>query len=346
MTVAIIGAGAMGRLLATDLIQRGEQVTLFDRHPFSQPKSAAFASAGMLCPLGEIIHSPNVVTEMGWQSLERWPGIVQNLQALDTNNEAIFFQQQGSIATALPQDAHVLEQLQQDLSLKIPATDTVKELDRAELQNVEPSLINFDRGFLLESEGQLCNRQFIRVTNRILKNRLHAFKQQPIDTNDLKHLKHSFDAVFDCRGSGAINAQNNSAEKPLRGIRGEVIRVHSNEVSLTRPIRIVHPRNSIYVVPKPNHEFVIGATEIESNSDTPITVKSTLELLSTLYCVHPAFGEATVLETRAGVRAAYDDNIPRVHKEDNIITANGCYRHGWLVGPALVQQAIGLWEAA
>ena len=38
------------------------------------------------------------------------------------------------------------------------------------------------------------------------------------------------------------------------------------EITLNRPVRLLHPRYPLYIAPKENHIFVIGATQIESES--------------------------------------------------------------------------------
>ena len=346
MNVAIIGAGVLGRLLALQLIENNCTVTIFDKDELNAPNNAASTSAGMLCPLGEIIHAPPVVAEKGWWSLERWPSILQKLTGMDEEKESVFFQQEGSLALAFPQDKACFQQLQQDMNLKVKDADAVAWLNKSELTSLEPSLQTFTQGVHLKSEGQLCNRTFLRVSARVLKERCEVKEKKEITEQEIEDLQNTFDFVFDCRGSGAIEKPLYESQQPLRGVRGEVARVYCPEVSLSRPLRIIHPRNSIYIVPKPNHEFVIGATEVETHSEHPITVRSTLELLSTLYSVHPGFAEAQVLETNVGIRTAYADNIPTVSQHGNLITMNGCYRHGWLVGPAVVQDALELLEAA
>ncbi len=340
MKIAIVGAGVMGRLIALSCLKKNYEVTVFDKDDLITPASAAFVSAGMLCPLGEIIHAPQPVVDMGWQSLDLWPAILDTVSTYDPEHESVFFQQEGSLALALPQDRSCFTQLIQDLTLKVQTPDAFKQLNKDEVTQLEPGLSQFDNGVLLKSEGQLCNRTFLKATARILEKNTLINADTTVAPEHFNHLKQTYDWVFDCRGNGAIEQPINDEQKTLRGIRGEVLRVQCNDVKLSRPLRILHPRNSIYIVPKPNSEFVVGATEVESHSQAPVTVKSTLELLSTLYCVHPAFAEASLLEAKVGIRTAFVDNIPKASPTANLITVNGCYRHGWLVGPALAQQAI------
>jgi len=144
--------------------------------------------------------------------------------------------------------------------------------------------------------------------------------------------------VFDCRGLGA------QAQWPqLRGIRGEVARIHAPEVTLRRPTRMVHPRYSIYIAPKQDHVFVIGATEIESNDLSPPSVRSTLELLSAAYAVHSGFAEARILEIASQCRPTLPDNLPAIRQlGPRSLQINGMYRHGFMISPALLDAVLEL----
>ncbi|MFN4104345.1 MAG: FAD-dependent oxidoreductase, partial [Tepidimonas sp.] len=123
---------------------------------------------------------------------------------------------------------------------------------------------------------------------------------------------------------------------PLRGVRGEVARLHAPDVTLQRPTRLLHPRYPIYIAPKPGHLFVIGATQIESDDLSPASVRSTLELLSAAYAVHPGFAEARVLELCAQCRPTLPNNLPAVvERAPRVLQINGLYRHGFMISPAV-----------
>jgi glycine oxidase len=125
----------------------------------------------------------------------------------------------------------------------------------------------------------------------------------------------------------------------LRGVRGERVLIQTSDVSLSRPVRLLHPRQPIYVVPQGHRRFVVGATVIEREDDGPMSLRSALDLLGSAYALHPAFGEASVLEMGAGVRPAFSDNVPRIIIEDTgrVIRVNGAYRHGFLLAPVLAR---------
>lgn len=142
------------------------------------------------------------------------------------------------------------------------------------------------------------------------------------------------DVLIDCRGMAA------AADVPgLRGVRGERIVVHAPDVKLSRPVRLLHPRQPIYVVPQGGGQFVIGATVIEREDEGFVTVRSALELLGSAFALHPGFAEATVQHLGAGVRPAFADNTPRILIENNgdTIRVNGMYRHGFLLAPVMAE---------
>ena len=112
--------------------------------------------------------------------------------------------------------------------------------------------------------------------------------------------------VIDCRGLSARDEQ-----PELRGVKGEMIIVETNEVELSRPVRLIHPRWPLYVIPRGDNKFMLGATSIEAE-DTGVSVRSALELLGAAYAVHPAFAEARIVEFGSGLRPAFPDNLPRI----------------------------------
>jgi glycine oxidase len=93
------------------------------------------------------------------------------------------------------------------------------------------------------------------------------------------------------------------------------------------------------VAPRPGGQFIVGATELDSEDAGPPTLRSTLELGSALFSLHPEFGEARVLRLAAALRPALPDHQPVAGQgADGVWRINGLFRHGYLIAPALVQQ--------
>ena len=104
----------------------------------------------------------------------------------------------------------------------------------------------------------------------------------------------------------------------------------------------MHPRYKLYISPRAGNRYVIGATEIESESMKPVTVRSSLELMSALYSVHSGFAEATVLHAYAHCRPAMPDNLPEIKCADGLLVVNGLYRHGYLLSPHVLESALAM----
>src|SRR3546814_12929346 len=111
------------------------------------------------------------------------------------------------------------------------------------------------------------------------------------------------------------------------------------EVSLSRSLRLLHPRFAIYVVPRGAGLCMVGATMIESASRSPVSARSLMELLGAAYALHPAFGEAEVVEIGVDARPAFPDNLPRVWREGDTVFVTGLSRPGFLLAPAMAERA-------
>lgn len=343
MKVAIVGAGLFGRLLALELARPEHavnwQVSLYERDDLLAPRSAGYAAAAMLAPMAEAFSASSLITRLGSASLPLWPGLLQQLP------EPVFFQQQGSLVVSHPQDRgdylNFINHVQRNLK-NSELADQFSHCDVQQLHALEPELAEaFQLGIHLQGEGQLDNRALYQASAAaILQSDIAVHTNAAVERIENNQLYvhdqiEKFDRVIDCRGLGA---HGNLPQ--LRGVRGEVIRLHAPEVNFNRPIRLMHPRYPIYIVPKPNNEYVIGATEIESHDDSNISVRSTLELLSAAYSLHPGFAEARILETQSSCRPAFANNDPVIGIGKQLLQINGLYRHGYLITPALLQEVI------
>jgi glycine oxidase len=340
--IAIAGAGLLGRLLAWQLLNHGKKVTLFEAGSFtpdsSQPlRAAAFTAAGMIAPLSEAVVSDKNIYRMGQYALQQWP---LWLTQLKHHPETLFFQR-GSLVVAHPQDINELEQFERDLRFVIPECKTYKRINQQEIHNLEPDLnSHFSQGLFLEEEGHIHNRELLDALGKNIVElgvKLHEHTNVDVATYKIitEASEEHFDLVIDCRGIGAKKQQ-----PQLRGVRGETIHVETKEMCLQRPVRLMHPRYQLYIVPKPKNRFIIGATQIESEDRSPITLQSSLELSSALYTLSPAFAEARIIEMETNLRPAYSDNLPKVSIQAGLITANGLFRHGYLLAPAMVNNIL------
>jgi glycine oxidase len=297
----------------------------------------------MLSPLAELAVSDDAVFALGQRSMQLWPRWMDELP--EGGGAPVYFRQQGTLVVAHAPDQTSLEHFTRLLHHKLPdaCRAQVRTLDAAALGAVEPTLAGrFGGGLLLEGEGQLANDQWMAgLAAEIERLGVQWHEGQAVESVEEGRIvcasaSYVVDIAVDARGVGSKVQW--PAGNPLRGVRGEVLRVECPGMTLLRPVRLMHPRYQLYVAPRPNHQFVVGATELESEDTGPVTLRSTLELGSALHSLHPAFGEARVLRLSAALRPALDDHRPAVALRCGVWHINGLYRHGYLCAPALVDE--------
>jgi glycine oxidase len=306
--IAVRGAGVVGLWQALILARRGHSVALHERSAQPFTEACSVYAGAMLALRCEEDDAAPVVNALGKRGIALWretyPGTVAN----------------GTIAVALGRDRAELDRFAR-------MTDGHRQLSPVELATLEPALGSLFAGALFfPDEAHLAPEPALRF----LLDQVQAEGVQ-LRFGDGK-ASNDADLVIDCRGLAARD------ELPtLRGVRGERIVVRSRDVNLTRPVRLLHPRFPLYVVPWGDGLYMIGATVIESEESGTISLRSALELLSAAYALDPAFAEAEIVAQGAGVRPAFPDNRPRIITRKGYIYVNGLYRNGFLLAPALAE---------
>ena len=309
MRATVVGAGVAGLTVATALAERGAQVTLIERsREFGG--NASWLAGGMLAPFCEGESAPESVVALGQGAINWWAARVPGVE------------REGTLVVAPPRDAGEIDRF-------AARTKSHMRVDEARIAELEPDLAGrFRKGLFFADEGHLDPR----IALSALTERLRAKGGEIRFGVDGETLGDA-EVTIDCRGWAARNAL-----PQLRAVRGEMMRIRSREVTLTRSVRFLHPRIPLYIVPRANGEFMIGATMIESAEKGAVSVRSAIELLSAAYALHPAFGEAEIVEMSADVRPAFPDNEPRIEERGGRIFVNGFYRHGFLLAPAFAER--------
>lgn len=340
MQVGICGAGIMGRLIAWQLIKQGHRVTLFDRETMEEGSSASYTAAGMLSPYSEAESTEPLVYQLGVESLTLWPQLVAELKA------DVHFHTGGTLVVAHHQDQGDFTRFTNIARQRLNAdAGDYTLLNQSQLSELEPELTpQFQQAVYLPHEAWLCCCCLMPALGDTLRaNKVRWFSgteviriQPGVITVKSRNGErdHRFDMVVDSRGLGA-----KSQQPQLRGVRGELIWLRAPEVKINRLIRLMHPRYRLYIVPRRDDLYLVGATQIESEDKGEITVRSSLELLSAAYSVHPGFAEARIVKTDVNLRPALPDNLPRIIQQPGLIEVNGLFRHGYLMSPAIAEEA-------
>ena len=308
--IIVAGAGIIGLWQALTLARRDYQVMLVDREVEPLNAGASRHAGAMLAPWVEAESAPDEVRDFGVEGLSIWrdvyPGVVNN----------------GSLVVAVARD---LPDLTRFAKLTHEHRTFSTERRSPLLSPISPTVFRRRYSFRMRhtsrrrTRSRFCTKPARMPVSIFISDAL--WKRATGET-----------VIVDCRGLGA---RHRLAD--LRGVRGERLLIRSSDVSFARPVRLLHPRHPLYVVPWGDNRYLVGATMIESEDAGPVSVRSALELLGAAYALHPAFGEAEVLEMSAGVRPAFPDNVPRARVVDGgrSIMVNGAYRHGYLLAPVL-----------
>lgn len=312
-TITVVGAGIFGLWQAYTLAKAGYRIRLIEESSAPFARASSRWAGAMIAPECEAEGAPPIVRDLGREALKIWrdmyPATIDN----------------GTLVVAHARDAGDLARFQN-------MTEGHDLVGAARIGELEPALAGrFERGLYFEAESHLDARKaldWLLDQIRALGGELHLGVQWNGNADGI---------VVDCRGIGAQGDL-----KPLRGVRGERVLIETRDVGLSRPVRLLHPRQPIYIVPQGDGRFVVGASVVEREDDGPMTLKSALDLLGSAYALHPAFGEASVLEMGAGVRPSFPDNVPRIVVEDGgkVIRVNGAYRHGFLLAPVLAHEVL------
>ncbi|WP_118184098.1 FAD-dependent oxidoreductase [Paraburkholderia phosphatilytica] len=327
---AIVGGGLCGRLVAWRLAGDGHRVALYERGDALGTQAAAWIAAAMLAPLAEASVAEQLITALGAASLETWPRILAELP------EPVFFQRNGTLVVWHHADRTEAPLFERRVRANAPAElldGGFVTLSGKALGAAEPALAGrFAQGWLLPREGQLDNRQVLgALAAGLVERGVECHWNTTVTDDAFPHAR----VVIDCRGLGA-----KPALPTLRGIRGEVARVRAPGIGLARPVRLLHPRYPLYIAPKEDDLYVIGATEIEGEDMSPVSVRSALELLSAAFSVHPGFGEARILELNSQCRPTLPDHRPAlVWDGAQTLRVNGLYRHGYMIAPEVADEA-------
>jgi glycine oxidase len=314
--VTVVGAGVAGLSTALALAEGGAAVTVVEQSATLGAAACSRYAGGMLAPWCEAESAEPLVTRLGDEALAYWPAHVPETQ------------QRGSLVLAPARDTPELDRFAR-------RTTGHERLDAAGVAALEPDLAGrFRAGLFFAREAHLDPRRALAA----LAARLSA-RGVPIRFGE------TFDptapgrgTVADCRGFAAADTLPD-----LRGVKGEMLILRCPAVTLSRPVRLLHPRWPVYVVPRGDGVFMLGATMVESGERHRVTARSVMELLSAAYALHPAFAEAEILEMGADARPAFPDNLPRIRVQDGIwgrrVAVNGLFRHGFLLSPALARRA-------
>jgi len=311
MRVRVLGAGIVGLSVADELLRRGHDVTVVDPAP---GRGASYAAAGMLSPAGEVWHGEEALLSLGRRSLALWPSYAARLGVpLHTTGTLLVGRDHGD-----------LQQVERQAALLALHGTQVELLNRRDLLDREPTLTSRVAGGLLLPDDHSVDPRAVL-----------AALAGGLDDARSSLLDHPMDATVVATGARLPEPWAHL----VRGVRGEVVRVRTDDPPAHTVRGWVHGE-PVYAVPRAaSGEVVIGATSEEHDEPPVATVGGVARLLDAARSLLPGLDRAELTEAIARDRPGTPDNLPLVGPSGvaGTVLAAGLFRHGILLAPLVAQ---------
>lgn len=347
----IVGGGLIGRGIAYEALRRGRKVTLLSE---ARAGEAVQAAAGMLAPVSEAEPILAPLTQLGLDSLARYPKFVEDLERL--TNAPVDYQPHGAILVATSADhrsllTHLYE-AQRALDLQ------AEWLDADRLRTLEPHLSprvmsgvsvpgdhHIDPRALYQSLGQaIAHYDGRSVPGRAVAPRLKDDRIYGV-LAETPQGKLTLDARQVVLTAGAWSSEvfAELVPLPLRPIKGQILRL-AGERLLNRVLRTP----DVYLVPRSSGELWVGASTEDVGFDPDPTAGVIMDLLWQTRRALPGVTELTFVEARSGFRPALRDHLPAIGATHvpGLFVATGHYRNGVLLLPSTAHHLVNALEQA
>ncbi|WP_044495523.1 NAD(P)/FAD-dependent oxidoreductase [Nesterenkonia massiliensis] len=340
--IAVVGAGIAGASVAFALARRGAAVTIIDD---GSPGQATAASAGIIAPWVSTATGP--FYDLYAAGGAYYPVLLEQLaEAGITRTD---YRRTGSLI--VNRDAALLHAAEERVRARVEVAGSVagevQRLTNAEARQLFPALAEDVEAVLLTGGG--------RVDGRTLRDALltaaGTLGAQRI-TSDAQLVKDGArtavrveDGLLDADAvvvaAGAWSAQLLEAAHapvPVAPQRGQITHLRL-EGADTSAWPTIAPLSHHYIVAFDGGRVAVGATrETGSGFDPRVTAAGQLQVLQDALGIAPGLAEATVLETRVGLRPLADHGLPVVGTlpgHADVWVASGYGPAGLTMGPLL-----------
>jgi glycine oxidase len=330
--VVIIGGGVIGLSLAWRLRQNGVGVLVVEK---GEPaREATYAAGGMIahCDPG----NPPELRELIAASARMYPAFVDELRA--EAFESPDLRCDGTIL--FPEDN------------KPPACDGARNLDDAELLQLEPLLARRSPAYFLpecsvdprklasalEKAARTLGADFVTGTG---VKEVAVLAGRATGVRTAKSF-YPAGAVVNCAGAWAAQIQPFGA--PTRPVKGQMVCVvpptHPSKGSLggapTGPLlRHVVRTPEVYIIPRSDGRILLGATVEDVGFDKRVDPDTVQRLHRDAVAVAPEIGNMRIHDAWAGLRPGSPDGLPILGATSlkGYYVATGHYRDGILLAP-------------
>lgn len=338
--VVIIGGGIVGLTTAREAARAGMSVTVVDPTP---THGASFAAAGMIAPLTEYHIGDERLTPLLVEAARIWPDYASMI-----SEEAELpsgYVDHGTVVVGHDADDKA------ELLRHIPAQRALgfepEVLTTRAVRDREPALgPTISVGIAAPADHAVHNREFLAALMRANEAAgvrfIHESAQVSERANTVELESHELRAEHIVVATGidtvdqrVVPAQIRAAIRP---VKGQILRLQADRRTSAVPeltVRALVRGKSVYIVPRPSGEVVVGATVEERQFDLGATAAGVFELLRDARAIMPSVDEWAFTESWAGMRPTTHDHLPIVGggPRPDVHYATGHGRNGILLGP-------------
>jgi D-amino-acid dehydrogenase len=339
----VVGSGIAGAATAFALARRGVTVTIIDDGAVGQ---ATAASAGIIQPWSSNVDGPFADLYMAGAAF--WPTVLEHLADVDVDRTD--YRRSGALAVHADDAllAATLDRVRSRVPTSGPLAGAVERIDgRAARERFPPLAEGLDAVWIeggARVDGRTARDAFLLGAARLGATRVvgHATLRTGPSADrsvDVDGTRYSADDVVVATGAWSSTVLAAAGlEVPVAPQRGQITHLRLEGVD-TAPWPTVHPLSHHYLVAFDDARVAVGATrETGSGFDPRVTAAGQLQVLRDALSIAPGLADATVIETRVGLRPVVDGSMPVVGPvpgRPGLHVATGYGAAGLTMGPLL-----------
>ncbi|MBX9932543.1 MAG: glycine oxidase ThiO [Methylobacterium sp.] len=347
--VAVVGAGIIGLSIAWRLAQTGRSVTVLERARIGA--GASLAATGMLAPAAEHEPGSDPLLPLALDSLARWPGFRDDLQA--ASGLDIDYRTHGTLVLAIGRDE--VERLRFRHSLQTRSGIRTRWLSGPDAREREPMLRpSVSAGILCEDDHQVDPRRVMAALTRACR-RAGVTLVAPCTVEALDwaagrvrgvrtpegHVQAETVILASGAWSGAEGLLPAELALPVRPIKGQALAVKTTPRTGTLTHMVW--TEQVHMAPKGDGDLIVGATVEDCGFRSGLTAGGLYAVLEGARRVLPGIEEMEVTAMWSGYRPTSDDDAPIVDElAPGLVVATGHHRNGYLLTPATADAVTAL----
>lgn len=336
----VIGAGIAGASTAFALARRGIAVTVVDGGDRGQ---ATAASAGIIQPWSSSVEGP--FYDLYAAGAAFYPELLRYLAEVGVTRTD--YRRTGALIVNADQRLldDTYERVLRRADAAGPVVGRVERLTNADARGLFPPLAEELDALFISGGGRVDGRTLRdalldgaeRLGARRVRGRAALAEDASSVTVD--GVVYDADAVVVAGGAWTNELMGQlGVEVPVAPQRGQITHLRLPGVNTT-DWPTVHPISHHYLVAFDESRIAVGATrETGSGFDPRVTAAGQLQVLQDALAVAPGLADATLIETRVGLRPLADDVLPvvgAVPGREGLFLATGYGAAGLTMGPLL-----------